>query len=396
MSKQIGIPTRVVTVLASVLFVASWSSGFLIAAIATADVAVLTLLVWRFVPLAVALIAVVLASGALKSVAPRALRGQAVVGLFAQFGYVVLVYAAIASGVTAGTTALIDAVQPLVVATLVGPLLGLRVRGVQWAGLVVGASGVVLVVQSQMAGSDAPPTAFVLPGLAMACLVAATFLDRRSPSTLPVLVTLTVHVTVTALALLVLGAATGTLAPPASAVFWLQTVLSALIPTVIAYGLYWWLLRRVGITVLNALLFLVAPATALAGWVVLGEPMTVLTLVGFVLCGGGVAVVLATDSAGRASRVGGARKTTAGPLSGHSKTSDSRCRHLDAVSSGSVRVDARGARFEGGEVAGLARAVRAAADHEHVEQERTECRSAQPDLHRPRPRLRSDESLEDA
>ena len=34
---------------------------------------------------------------------------------------------------------------------------------------------------------------------------------------------------------------------------------AALVPTVVGYGLYWWLLRRVGVTTLNALLFLAVP-----------------------------------------------------------------------------------------------------------------------------------------
>ena len=295
MSTQIGILARLVTALGAVAFVAAWSSGFLIAAIATIDVAASTLLVWRFGLVAVVLIVVTLASGAARGVSPGALRRQALIGLFAQFGYCALVYAAIASGIAAGTTALIDAVQPLVVATLVGPLLGVRVRGAQWLGLVIGSAGVVLVVQSQMNGSTAPPLAYLLPALAMACLIVATFLDRRSTEPAPVLVTMTVHVTVTAVVFLVLAALTGTLEPPATAAFWLQTALAALVPTVMAYGLYWWLLRRVGITVLNALLFLVAPSTAFAGSVLLGEPLSVLTLLGFALCGGGVAVVLATE-----------------------------------------------------------------------------------------------------
>ncbi|WP_233205989.1 hypothetical protein [Cryobacterium sp. Y82] len=41
-----------------------------------------------------------------------------------------------------------------------------------------------------------------------------------------------------------------------------------------------------GITALNALLFLVAPATAMTGAMLLGEPLTLLTLAGFALCGG--------------------------------------------------------------------------------------------------------------
>jgi drug/metabolite transporter (DMT)-like permease len=299
MGTQIGIPARVVTVAAAVAFVASWSSGFLIAAVATVEVPPVTLLVWRFLAVAVVLLAVTRATGAFRGVPRTDLRRQVVIGLFAQLGYCGFVYAAVAAGVTTGTTALIDAVQPLVVATLVGPLLGLRVRGSQWAGLLVGALGVLLVVRSQLAGSQAPGAAYLLPAAAMACLVAGTFVERRSASRPPVLVTLTVHVVVTAAVLLAVAAVTGALAPLPSASFWWATALAALLPTLAAYGLYWWLLRRVGVTALNALQFLVAPTTAAAGALWLGEPLTVVTLVGFALCGAGVAVVLAVESAGR-------------------------------------------------------------------------------------------------
>ena len=246
-----------------------------------------------------------LASGAARGLPRRAFRQQGLIGLFTQFGYIIFVYAAIGAGITTGATALIDAVQPLVVATLVGPLLGLRVRGAQWAGLVVGAAGVLLAVRSQIGGEAAHPLAYALPALAMACLIAGTFVERRSRVRTPVLVTLTVHVLVTSVALFVIAAATGTLAPPATLAFWLATVMSAIIPTLAAYGLYWWLLRRVGITALNALLFLVAPATALAGAVLLGEPLTLVTLAGFALCGAGVAVVLASESRIRRVDAGG-------------------------------------------------------------------------------------------
>lgn len=299
MSKQIGVLRLGVTILASAAFVATWSSGFLVPAIAT-DASALTLLVWRFVPLAVVLIVIVLASGAARGVPRADMRRQALIGLFAQFGYCAAVYAAIAAGVATGTTALIDAVQPLVVAMLVGPLLGLRVRAAQWAGLVLGALGVLLVVRSQLGGSDAPPSAYLLPALAMACLIVGTFLQRRSAARTGVLLTLTIHVTVTATALLVIGALAGALLPPASVSFWIAAAFSAAFPTLAAYGLYWWLLRRVGITALNALLFLVAPATAAAGALLLGEQLTVVTLIGFVLCGAGVGAVLVSES--RASR----------------------------------------------------------------------------------------------
>lgn len=292
MGIQIGIVRAAVTGIAAASFVATWSSGFLFAAFATADASPLTLLVWRFLPLAIVLTVVTASLGAARGVRAAVLGREALIGLFAQFGYCGAVYAAVAAGVATGTTALIDAVQPLVVAVLVGPLLGLRVRAAQWAGLAVGSLGVMLVVQSQLSGSTAPPASYLLPAVAMICLVVGTFLQRRSRTPPGVLVTLTVHVTATAAALILVAACAGQLIPPESASFWINVALTAIFPTLSAYGLYWWLLRRIGITALNALLFLVAPATAAASAVLLAEPLTGVTLAGFSLCAVGVAVVL--------------------------------------------------------------------------------------------------------
>lgn len=296
MSKQVGILSGVATVAAAAAFVVTWSSGFLIAAFATVDASPLTLLVWRFVPLAAILLIVVLVTGAARGIAASDLRRQSLIGLFAQFGYCLAVYSALAAGIATGTVALIDAVQPLVIAMLVGPLLGLRVRGAQWIGLALGAAGVVFVVQSQFGGSDAHPLVYLLLLVAMACLIAGTIIQRRSNVRTGVLATLTIHATVTAVALVLLAAVTGTLLPPASVSFWIATALAAAFPTLAAYGLYWWLLNRVGITALNALLFLIAPFTAVAGAVLLGESVTAVTLLGFLLCGVGVGTVLAAGS----------------------------------------------------------------------------------------------------
>ena len=305
MSKQVGILSRVVTAGAAVAFVLTWSSGFLIPAVATADVDPLTLLVWRFTPLAVLLVILVAMSGAAKGMTARELGVQAVIGALAQFGYCAAVYAAVAAGIATGTVALIDAVQPLLVAVLVGPVLGLRVRGAQVAGLVIGAVGVLLVVQSQFGAGSAPLVAYLLPAAAMVCLVIGTLVQRRTAVRTGVLLTLTIHVSVTAVLLLVIAALAGALVPPARPSFWIAVVLTAVFPTLGAYGLYWWLLRRVGITALQALLFLVAPATAIGGALLLGEPLTAITLGGFVLCGAGVTAVLVSEARNRGAEVEG-------------------------------------------------------------------------------------------
>lgn len=298
MTTQTCLLRRLITVVGSIAFVLSWGSGFVAAKIGTIDVSMWTLLLWRYLLLSALLGALALATGALRGVRPASLRRLVTVGAFSQFGYVVFVYASVAVGITTGTTALIDAVQPLIVAALAGPLLGLRVRGASWAGLALGAVGVSLVVGSQMETGAVTPLGYALPLAAMLCLVAATFIDRRHPNDQPILVTLTVHVTVVAVAFLAIALATRNAAPPASSVFWSTTIFTAIVPSLMAYGLYWWLIRRIGVTSLNALLFAVAPTTAVAGAIAFGEPFTIVTAVGFAISAIAVAMVLVAELRG--------------------------------------------------------------------------------------------------
>jgi drug/metabolite transporter (DMT)-like permease len=295
MSKQIGIVSRVTTIVAAVVFVLAWASGFIAAKVGTLDESMWTVLFWRYVPLAVILVAITWARGDLRAVPRRDLGRQAFVGAFSQFGYVVFVYASVAVGVTSGTTALIDAVQPLVIATLVGPLLGIRVRGMQWVGLGLGAAGVVLVVSSQLEGAASSPLAYALPLLAMLSLIAATLAERRWPTSLPVATILTVHVAVTAIGMTGVALMTGSIVIPSEPRFWITVAFTATVPALLAYALYWWLIRRIGITSLNALLFAVAPTTAVAGAIAFGEAFTWLTVVGFVVSAVAVALVIRFD-----------------------------------------------------------------------------------------------------
>ncbi|TFC04079.1 DMT family transporter [Cryobacterium adonitolivorans] len=317
MSTQIGIPQRFLLVGASAAFVLTWSSGFIIAKIGTDAAPALTVLVWRYLVVAALLLLGMVALGfrgrrlrtrRFAFPAWRDIRPHLTIGLFAQFGYILPIYLAVGAGVSAGTTALIDAIQPLVVATLVGPLLGLRVRAVQWLGLTLGAIGVVLIVAADASASMSPTPAYVLPLVALASLVTATFLERRTSARLGVFATLATHAAITLVAVTLLAAFTGALAPPATLSFWLSTALIAVFPTLIAYALYWFLLRRLGITALNALLYLVAPTTAVAGSILFADPFTLATLAGLVLGAGAIALVIAP---GRQSSRGTSRNVVA-------------------------------------------------------------------------------------
>jgi drug/metabolite transporter (DMT)-like permease len=279
-------------------FVWTWSSGFIGAKWGVGVAPVSTLLTWRFVPLA-GLLAVVCAvryRGRCNQLDPRALAGQIGVGMLSQSGYLITVYAAIALGVSSGTTALIDGIQPLVVGVLAGPLLGQHTSIRQWVGLLLGLAGAVTVTLADAGANPAvAPWAYGVPVLGMLCLVAATFLDRRrgctEVGTLPML---TVHCLTSAVVFTGLAVGTGTIIPPADLRFWASVGWLVLFSTLGGYGLYWLLLRRSGVTVVNALMFLMAPVTAVWGAAMFGEPLGWRTGLGLVL--GVLAVALVTPS----------------------------------------------------------------------------------------------------
>ncbi|MDT7797017.1 MAG: hypothetical protein QOI78_450 [Actinomycetota bacterium] len=279
MSKQIGIPSA--TFGLGALFVLCWSSGFIGAKLGAADAPVATVLMWRFVPLALLLLPALRRAGA----GGRAGLGrQVAVGLLSQSGYLLTVYWAIGLGVSTGTTALVDGIQPLVVAALAGPLLGVAVSGRQWLGLGLGLSGVVLVTWSDAtSGRDTPLWAYLVPFAGMCCLVAATFLDRRTRVRTSPWQAVAIHCATSAVVFTVLAVATGAAIPPAAGRFWLAMAWLIVFATLGGYGLYWLLLDRAGVTRVNTLMFLVPSATTIWGALMFGEPFGPLTITGLAL-----------------------------------------------------------------------------------------------------------------
>ncbi|MGI5467085.1 DMT family transporter [Streptomyces sp. CA-132043] len=301
--------------LLSAAFVLTWSSGFIGAKLGAGSAGPLTILMWRFLPLAVVLLAVAaVRRAAWRGVTARDLARQSVIGVLSQSGYLLSVYAAIRLGVSSGTTALIDGVQPLVAGALAGPLLHQYVSRRQWLGLGLGAAGVAVVTLADAAshGSPGGPAggvpwwAYAVPFLGMLALVAATFLESRSRTRFAPAVPLTVHCTASAVVFSVLALCTGAAAPPPEASFWLAVGWLVVFATFGGYGLYWLVLRRRGVTAVNTLMFLMAPVTAVWGALMFGEPFSVRTAAGLAL--GLVAVAVVHRDSGRAGRGGGPRQ----------------------------------------------------------------------------------------
>ncbi|MEV5515181.1 DMT family transporter [Streptomyces flaveolus] len=296
--------------LLSAAFVLSWSSGFIGAKLGAGTADAATLLMWRFLPLALVLVAVA-------PVSPAAWRGlrlrdagrQIAIGALSQSGYLLSVYYAIQLGVSSGTTALIDGVQPLVAGALAGPLLRQYVSRRQWAGLWLGLAGVATVTLADAAatGADVARWAYFVPFLGMLSLVAATFLQGRSRVPVAPRAALTLHCATSAVLFSGLAVGTGAAVPPADSSFWVATAWLVVLPTFGGYGLYWLILRRSGITAVNTLMFLMAPVTAVWGALMFGEPFGAQTALGLAV---GLAAVVVVRRGGAAPPARPARSAT--------------------------------------------------------------------------------------
>lgn len=273
-------------------FVVMWSSGFIGASLGTPEAGTPTLMVWRFL-LAAGLLLVGILLLRRRWPGLREIAVQGVVGLLAQGVYLTGVVGAVEFGVTAGTTALIAALQPLLAAALAGPVLGERVDRRQWAGLAVGLVGVALVVGGDVRVAEAPLWAYAMPFAGMAGLVAATLVERReylrgSGLETPMDVVLAIQCTASALLFAALAPFWGGLQPAGGLLFWGAVAWFVVFSTFGGYGFYWLNLKLSSVARVSSLIYLTPPTTMVWAYLMFGERVGLLAVVGLVICFGGV------------------------------------------------------------------------------------------------------------
>ena len=247
-----------------------------------------TLLAWRFVVLAVVLVAVGAVVRGGISRRWSAWRRQTGVAVLTQVIYLGLVFEGVHQGVPGGTAALLAALQPLLVATVASPLLGEHTSRRQWIGLLVGMAGVVLVVSGDLHVAGAPGWAYLLPVGAMLSLAGGTVLSRRLAPPESLLETVTLQACVTAVAFVLLAVGSGNATPPADADFWGAVVWLVILASLGGYGSYVLLAARRGATHVSALLYLTPPTTMLWVFLMFGEPVPLVGLAGLAVSGAGV------------------------------------------------------------------------------------------------------------
>jgi len=135
--------------------VVAWASGYVAGPLALRDAPPLAMLAIRFGLAALVLLGVALLTRAPWPHHRRTIAHIIAAGLLtqgAQFGFA---YEGVYQGVSPAVAALIIGLMPMLVAAFSGPILGERLRGTQWAGLLLGFSGVALVVAQRLSGGNA-------------------------------------------------------------------------------------------------------------------------------------------------------------------------------------------------------------------------------------------------
>jgi drug/metabolite transporter (DMT)-like permease len=273
--------------LAPFLFVLLWSTGFLGAKFGLPHAAPLAFLLVRYL-----LVIALMTSIALVMRAPWPHVGRqwfhiGISGLLVHALYLGGVFVAIGAGLPAGVTSLVVGMQPLLTATVAGWLLGEKIVPRQWLGLALGFVGVTLVLSNKLGaafGLDALwPALAALLGITAGTIYQKKFCPRFDWRTGSVAQFLPTAI-VTAIVVFVLDdfriAWTGEFI---FALGWLVLVLS-----IGAISLLNWLIRHGSAVNVASLFYLTPPATALFAWLIFGETLTGLALIGMVLAVWGV------------------------------------------------------------------------------------------------------------
>ena len=259
----------------------------------------LQLLSWRFSILAVMLVTVCLALR-VDLTDRRAWGRQAVIGLLSQAGFLFLIFEGVNQGVDGGTAALIASLQPLLVATVAGRILGERITPTMWIGMVLGLAGVAVVVSGDLGGGSAQWWAYLLPAAGMLSLTTGTVLTQKLRPTESLLQSITMQMVVTALALVAVSVVAGQTPLPAELDFWLAVLWLVFLSTLGGYAMFVYVTRTRGATVASVLLYLTPPTTMLWVWLMFSVPITVIAVVGMAISAIGVTMVLRSRSAAAA------------------------------------------------------------------------------------------------
>ena len=276
--------------LAPALFVLLWSTGFIGAKLGVPYAEPFTFLCLRFafvilLMLPLALLLHVRWPSSLREGAHIALSGALL-----QAGYLGGCYAAIYHGMPAGMVALIVGLQPIVTAFAAAPVLGERVMALQWVGLVLGFGGVLLVLWEKLAIDALTGVSVAWALLSLVSITAGTVYQKRYCPKFDLRAGSLIQFSAALLLLLPLSIWGETQSVRWTGEFVFALAWLVLVLSVGAISLLFHLIEHGEATRVASLFYLVPLTTALMAYLLFGERLGTLALVGMFLGITGVAL----------------------------------------------------------------------------------------------------------
>jgi drug/metabolite transporter (DMT)-like permease len=218
-------------------------------------------------------------------------------GVLMHAGYLGGVWAAVKAGMGSGLSALIVGIQPVLTAIWLSSVGGVeaRVSRRQWAGLLLGFAGLVLVVSRKFGaggpGDQANWVNLSFAVLALLSITAGTLYQKRFVRPCDVRSANTVQLAAALLVTLPLALA------EAEAMRWNGELVGAMAWSVLGLtlggsSLLYMLIQRGAAATVSSLMYLVPPCTAVIAWVLFDEPISLITVAGIALTAVGVSLVV--------------------------------------------------------------------------------------------------------
>ena len=201
------------------------------------------------------------------------------------------VFTAISQGVPAGISALILGLQPIVTSIIANRFMGEKITRLQSVGLALGLVGVLLVLHDRNIVLAGSVLGWVASFLSLIGITIGTLYQKRYCGRIDWRAGNLVQY-IGAGVLFTLGAVefeTREIHWAGELVFamaWLVLVLS-----IAAVALMYWLIRRSAATSFASLFYLVPVVTAFLAYILFGERLDALSILGMVVCAGGVVLV---------------------------------------------------------------------------------------------------------
>jgi len=268
-------------------FILLWSTGYISGKTALGHAGPWTMSCIRFACVALVLLGVALAMRAPWPRERRQWLHLTVVGLLVQGVQFPALYSGLKLGVSAGVSALIVGLMPIVTAVLAGIFLGERSTARQWIGLVAGLFGVALVVSNRI-GTEGSALAYGCCVLALLALASGTLYQKRFCAHMDLRSGACIQFAVAALATLAPAIAVEGFAIDAVPTFFAAMGWMVVVNSIIGTSLLFIMIRQGSAAKVSSLFYLVPGVAALFSYLAFGETLTPLSFAGFAVTAGAV------------------------------------------------------------------------------------------------------------